>query len=95
MTEVNRNSKLAYFGASWHYRYSRPVSKALQRRREGQAEEVVVYADRAMRRLAKKYQRLMAGGKSSKVAVTAVARELAGFIWGLMVEKTEQNRQAA
>ncbi len=81
--------------SSWHHRYQRPPSKALRRRREGQSEEVVVYADRAMRRLAKKFHRLVGRGKSSQVAVTAVARELAGFVWGLMVDRVELHKQAA
>ena len=38
---------------------------------------------------------LILRGKPSQVAVTAVARELAGFIWAVMVGKTEVLRQAA
>ena len=81
--------------SSWHYRSYHPVSAKLRKRREGQSEQVVQYADRAMRRLAKKFQRLSFRGKSSQVAVTAVARELSGFIWGLMVGRTEVRGQAA
>jgi len=91
----NRHIRRLLVESSWHYRYQRPPSKALRRRREGQPEEVVVYADRAMRRLAKKFHRLVARGKSSQVAVTAVARELSGFIWGLMVDRVEPHNQAA
>jgi transposase len=91
----NRHIRRLLVESSWHYRYHRPPSKALRRRREGQSEEVVVYADRAMRRLAKKFHRLVGRGKSSQLAVTAVARELAGFVWGLMVDRLELPRQAA
>jgi transposase len=39
-----------------------------------------------MARLHHKYVKLVMGkGRKSQVAVTAVARELAGFVWGLMV----------
>jgi len=41
-----------------------------------------------MKRLQTKFFRLVMKGKSSQVAVTAVARELAGFIWGMMVGQT-------
>jgi transposase len=91
----NRHIRRLLVESSWHYRYQRPPSKALRRRREGQSEEVVVYADRAMRRLGKKFHRLVGRGKSSQVAVTAVARELAGFVWGLMVDRVELHKRAA
>jgi transposase len=81
--------------AAWHYRTNRPASLKLRKRREGQSEEVVRYADRAMRRLTKKFQRLTLRGKSGQVTVTAVSRELAGFVWGLMVGRTEDRQQAA
>lgn len=72
--------------AAWHYRTNHPPGKRLRERREGQPPEVVAYANRAMARLHRKYVRLVLGkGRKSQVAVTAVARELAGFVWGLMV----------
>jgi transposase len=72
--------------AAWHYRTNRPAGKGLRERREGQPAEVVAYANRAAARLHRKYVRLVLGkGRKSQVAATAVARELAGFIWGLMV----------
>ena len=50
------------------------------------SEEVIGYADKAMHRLNSKFFKLMERGKSGQVAVTATARELAGFIWGTMNE---------
>ena len=41
--------------------------------------------NRAGRRLNRKYLHLLLRGKRSQLAVTAVSRELAGFIWGAMV----------
>jgi transposase len=75
--------------AAWHYRYGSPPSKQLRERRAGQPPEVIAYANRAMARLHRKYMRLvMDKNRKSQVAVTAVARELAGFVWGLMVGAT-------
>lgn len=71
--------------ASWHYRYRAAASTALQARRAGVEEQVIVYADKALDRLQAKFARLVYKGKSSKTAVTATARELAGFVWGTMV----------
>jgi len=74
--------------SSWHYRYKSLPSKRLTERRRGQPSEIIAYADRAMRRLQGKYFHLLLKGKRPQVAVTAVARELAGFVWGLMVGQT-------
>ena len=72
--------------AAWHYRFGSPPGKRLRERRVGQSPEVIAYANRAMARLHRKYMRLvMDKNRKSQVAVTAVARELAGFVWGLMV----------
>jgi transposase len=70
--------------SSWHYARPNQVSKRLALRREGIDEGTVRYADKAMKRLHEKYTRLVFKGKSKQAAITAVARELAGFIWGVM-----------
>jgi transposase len=72
--------------ASWHYRHYNP-SKRLAARRKGQPVEVIAYADKAGKRLTKKYHRLLFRNVIPQKAVTAVARELSGFVWGLMVGK--------
>lgn len=72
--------------ASWQYRYRCSASAALKARRAGMDEQVVSYADKALRRLQTKFAKLVLRGKSSKTAIAATARELAGFIWGVMNE---------
>ena len=59
-------------------------SKELRARQSGQAAEVIAYADKANTRLRSKYYKMIRHGKKKNVAVTAVARELACFIWGMM-----------
>lgn len=61
-------------------------SKALKLRQAGNPPEVIAYADRANERLRRKYYRMLLSGKMNNVAKTAVARELACFIWGMMTE---------
>ena len=62
-------------------------SKILAARQEGNPSAVIEYADRANERLRRKYYRLtLKNGKPANVAKTAVARELACFIWGMMTE---------
>ena len=59
-------------------------SKDLKRRQQGHSAQVIAYADKANARLRSKYYRLIRHGKKRNVAVTAVARELACFVWGMM-----------
>ena len=61
-------------------------SKALAARQNGNPEDVISYADKANIRLRSKYYRLIRHGKKRNVAVTAIARELACFIWGMMTD---------
>ena len=61
-------------------------SKALKQRQQGNSAEVIAYADKANARLRSKYYRLIRHGKKRNVAVAAVARELACFVWGMMTD---------
>lgn len=70
--------------SAWSYMRYNEGSKRLLMRRKGQPREKIAYADKAGRRLNKKFLRLIFKGKKSQIAVVAVARELAGFIWGMM-----------
>ncbi len=47
---------------------------------------MIAYADKANERLRRKYYKMIRHGKKKNVAVTAVARELACFIWGMMTD---------
>ena len=62
-------------------------SKTLAARQTGNPPAVIAYADKANERLRRKYYRMtLKNGKKSNVAKTAVARELACFLWGMMTE---------
>ena len=45
-----------------------------------------IYADKANTRLRSRYYKFIRHGKTKNVAVAAVARELACFVWGMMTE---------
>ena len=62
-------------------------SKELRSKQNGQSAEVIAYADKANTRLRSKYYRMIRHGKKKNVAVAAVARELACFVWGMMTDK--------
>ncbi len=74
--------------AAWVSRRYGTPSKRLIRDRAEVPAQIVGYAERAGKRLQKKYWRLVHAGRPPQVAATAVARELAGFIWGAMVGAT-------
>lgn len=73
-------------------------SKDLRARQAGNTASVIAYADRANIRMRSKYYRMIRRGKKKNVAVAAVARELACFIWGIMTDNTgprEDRKKAA
>ena len=66
-------------------------SKDLIARQNGNPSDVIAYADKANVRLRSKYYRLIRHGKKRNVAVAAVARELACFVWGMMTDNIHGN----
>jgi len=67
-------------------------SKRLIAKQNGNKPEVIAYADKANERLRRKFYRMtLKNGIKRHVAVTAIARELACFIWGLMTGKIDSN----
>jgi len=69
--------------AAWSYAHPQRLSRALLARQADQPPEVVDYARRAQRRLHRRFESLRMR-KMPGVAATAVARELAGFVWALL-----------
>lgn len=69
--------------AAWTYRHPARKSAPLQRRAERTSAAVQDIAWKAQKRLCQRYRHLTARGKQSVKVSTAVARELAGFIWAV------------
>ncbi len=69
--------------AAWSYHYQPKMSKAIRQRNEGVAPGVQRLAWKAQKRLHKRLYHLIYKGKGAQKAITAVARELAGFIWAV------------
>jgi transposase len=80
----NRHVRRLLIEASWSQRGVPRVSAALRKRREGQPAWVIRLADKAMRRLHRRYWRLVNAGKLPVKATTAVAREFSAFLWSLL-----------
>jgi len=69
--------------AAWSYRHRPGISRELKKRQEGLSPEIIEIAKKAQIRLHKRYLRLTGRGKSKQQVVTAIGRELEGFIWAI------------
>jgi len=78
--------------AAWAYRHRPHVGVPLAARQSEQSEAVKAIAWRAQHRLYGRYRALLGRGKSKQKVITAVARELLGFIWaiGCEIERPQQ-----
>jgi transposase len=78
--------------AAWSYHYRPSLSYPLRRRQEGLSEEIKAIAWKAQHRLHSRYRRLAGKGMPQQKVVTAVGRELLGFLWaiGVQVEKAAE-----
>jgi transposase len=72
--------------SAWHYRHHPFVSATLRARQQGAPADVIARAWTAQQRLYRRYQRLTARGKPKQHVVTAVARELTGFVWAALTQ---------
>jgi transposase len=68
---------------AWTYRFPARMSRLLQERQEGLPQIVRAIAWKAQVRLCARYRRLMAAGKRHTVVTTAIAREMAAFLWAI------------
>ena len=79
--------------SSWSYRHGPGLHLALRKRQQGLDPEVIAMAWRAQVRLCQRYRHLVGRGKPSQKAVTAVGRELLGFMWSISVHIEAQHRR--
>ena len=69
--------------AAWAYRMPAKIGQAMQRRQEALPASVRDIAWKAQVRLCTRYRRMLARRKKAPVVITAIARELVGFIWAI------------
>jgi transposase len=91
----NAHLRRVLIEAAWSQRYTPVLSKELRKRQEGLSAEVQEIATKARHRLHARYRRLVARGKTKQQVVTAVARELLGFVWAIGVEVEQKAAGAA
>ena len=72
--------------SAWSYRHLPRVGAKLRKRQQGLPAEITEIAWKAQTRLHKRYMALMSRGKDQRKTMTAVARELLGFIWAIGIK---------
>lgn len=82
----NGHARRALVEGAWGYRYPAKVSPSIRKRVEKVPKSIQDIAWKAQVRLCKRYRQLTSRGKHSNVAITAIARELAGFLWAIAQE---------
>jgi transposase len=81
--------------AAWAYRHPPRVGPTLRKRQAGVAAPICEIAWKAQHRLYQRYRHLTRLGKPAPQVVTAVARELLGFIWAISVQIESGDRTRA
>jgi transposase len=86
----NSHARHVLIEAAWAYRFPARIARPLQVRNENQPRVLREIAWRAQLRLCQRYRRLSARGLHKNKICTAIARELAGFLWDLARQVTVQ-----
>ena len=84
----NRRARRMLVECAWSYQHPPRVGRAKQQKVDAASPAVREIAWKAQCRLYRRYRALIRRGKLKTVAITAVARELAGFIWAVSREIT-------
>jgi len=79
----NRRARRILVEASWSYRHPPRVGREKQMKVEAASEPVRAIAWKAQTRLSGRFRALSKKGKRPTIVVTAIARELCGFIWAI------------
>jgi transposase len=69
--------------AAWSYRFPARLSREILLRQENQTKPIRDIAWKGQVRLCARYRKLARAGKPANIVTTAIARELAGFVWAI------------
>jgi len=82
----NAHLRRVLIQAAWAYCRRPHLSPALKKRQAGLCDQIKEISWKAQHRLSGRYRRLISRGKTPQQTITAVARELVGFLWAIGVE---------
>jgi len=81
----NAHLRRVVIEAAWAYRHRPAVTATIRQRQAGLRPEVTAIAWKAQQRLHARHRHLLGRGKSAPKVITAMGRELLGFIWAIGV----------
>ena len=90
----NAHLRRVVIEAAWAYRHRPGLGTALRARQRDQSEDIKAMAWKAQHRLHARYAKLLAKGKAKQQVITAVGRELLGFIWAIGVAAERSQSEA-
>lgn len=79
----NSRARRTLVEGAWTYRFPARISSTIQARLEGLPRPVREIAWKGQIRLCARYRKLTKAGKLKTVVVTAIAREMAAFLWAI------------
>lgn len=98
----NAHVRRVLYEVAWAYRHRPALGAALKQRQRGLPTNIVEIGWKAQHRLHRRYAALAAKGKPHCKVITAIGRELLGFVWSIAtrveqahVHKEDVNRAAA
>jgi transposase len=82
----NAHARRALVEGAWAYQYPAKISPQIRKHLQNLPKPIQDIAWKAQVRLCRRFRRLVARGKHPNVVVTAIARELAAFMWAIAKE---------
>jgi transposase len=76
--------RTALVESAWAYQHRPAIGAGLRQRQAGLPPETLARSWKAQQRLHATYKKMTARGRPHGIVITAVARELAGFVWAEM-----------
>jgi transposase len=80
----NSSARRALIEAAWAYQHPARVTPIIARRQTGLHKAITDIAWKAQLRLCTRFRKFAARGMNRNKLVTAIARELAGFVWAIV-----------
>jgi len=72
--------------SAWAYRHQAKIGPVMRKRQANQPAKILEISWQAQQRLCGRYRKMVGSGKERQKVITAIARELLGFMWAIGVE---------
>lgn len=89
----NAHVRRVLYEVAWSYRHRPALGAALKQRQRGLSTDVVEIGWKAQHRLHRRYAALAAKGKPHCKVITAIGRELLGFVWAIATRVEQAHAQ--